>query len=213
MILLTCAKMPDGLDKNTLAAAVGYMFSNPENNNYLEEIRTRASNISACESLFALALLYEQIKDLPCRIDTSKLIFTRNECGKPYFHNSDVRFNLSHSKGYVACAASLGEELGVDIEATQFPPERIEKLAKRYFCESEQEEIASSSQIFARKWTEKEAKAKFFGESVANILLQDKNSSNFDDFDKIRLHRYSIGEIPISLCTKGDFSTIVFTVQ
>lgn len=213
MILLTCAKMPDGLDKNTLAAAVGYMFSDPKNNNYIEEIRARANDISASESLFALALLYEQIKELPCKVDTSRLIFARNENGKPYFRDSDVRFNLSHSKGYVACAVSIGKELGVDIEATKFPSERIEKLAKRYFCESEQKEIESSPQAFARKWTEKEAKAKFFGESVANILLKDKNLSNFDDFYKIRLHRYSIGKIPISLCTKGDFSTIVFTVQ
>jgi phosphopantetheinyl transferase len=213
MILLTCAKMPDGLDKNTLASAVGYLFSNPKNNNYIEEIRNRANDASANESLFSLALLYEQIKELPYRIDTSKLIFARNECGKPFFSDSDVKFNISHSKGYVACAVSLGEELGVDIEATQFPVEKVEKLAKRYFSESEQKDILSCPKIFSRKWTEKEAKAKFFGESVGNILYQDKNTSEFDDISKIILHKFSIGEIPITLCTKGVFSTIVFNIQ
>ena len=35
MILLTSAKMPDGLDKHTLASAVGLMFPKEENREYL----------------------------------------------------------------------------------------------------------------------------------------------------------------------------------
>ncbi len=213
MILLTAAKMPDGLDKNILADAVGLMFSNPENKKYIEDIRRRANGSSACESLFALALLYEKIRELPCYIDTSELIFGRNECGKPYFKDSDVKFNISHSKGYVACAVSLGEELGVDIEAAEISRERAERLAKRYFCEEEQKEILKNHEIFTRKWTEKEAKAKFSGGSVGNILSSDKIIEEFSNLDQIILHKFSFDNTPITLCTKRDFSTIIFSVQ
>ena len=213
MILLTAAKMPDGLDKNILADAVGLMFSNSKNEGYISEIRERANDSSACESLFALALLYEQIRELPCHIDTSELIFARNECGKPYFKSSDVKFNISHSKGYVACAVSLDEELGMDIEASEISRERAKKLAKRYFSEAEQKEILENPQKFSRRWTEKEAKAKFLGKSVGNILLNDRIPAKNSNFDQIVLHKFSFDNIPITLCTKRDFSTIFFTIQ
>ncbi len=213
MILLTCAKMPDGLDNNTLASAVGMMFPNPENEEYLEAIRRRANDVSACESLFALALLYEQIFSLPCPpVDMSELVFARNEYGKPYFKSSEIKFNISHSHGYVACAASIGEELGVDIEASPMTAERAERMAKRYFCGREQQEIAKHPEVFARKWSEKEAKAKFFGESVGNILSIDKNSPNNTYFENLSLHKFSFENIPITLCTKRNFSTIIFAV-
>lgn len=213
MILLTAAKMPDGLDKSILADAVGLMFSNPENKEYFEKIRKRDSESSACESLFALALLYEQICNLPCPVDASTLVFEQGECGKPYFKDSDVKFNVSHSKSYVACAVSLGEELGIDMEAAEVSRERAEKLAKRYFCEEEQNEVLKNHEIFARKWTEKESRAKFFGESIGNILYNDKIRAKNSFFDQIVLHKFSFDNIPITLCTKRDFSTIIFTVQ
>ena len=213
MILLTAAKMPEGLDKSILAKAVGLMFSNPLNEGYLREIRERENESSACESLFALALLYEQICSLPRPIDTSELIFERGECGKPYFRDSDVKFNISHSKGCVACASSVGEELGVDIEAAEISAERAERLAKRYFGEEEQREIEKAPESFARRWTEKEAKAKFFGQSIGNILSDDKKSGFASRSDDIRYHRFAFGKIPITLCTKRDYPTIIFTVQ
>ena len=212
MILLTAEKMPDGLDKKILAQAVGLMFSNFENKDFIADIQSR-ENGSACESLFAYALLYEQIRELPCHIDTSELVFQRNECGKPYFKGSDVKFNISHSKGYVACAVSVGEELGLDIEAAEISRERAEKMAKRYFGESEMTEILHSPKILARKWTEKEAKAKFFGKSVGNILSNDKSARVTERNNSICLHRFSFKGTPITLCTKRDFSTIIFKIQ
>ena len=37
--------------------------------------------------------------------------------GKPYFINSNLFFNYSHSKNYIACAISF-YEVGIDIEET-----------------------------------------------------------------------------------------------
>ena len=212
MILLTSAKMPDGLDKHTLMSAVGLMFSNEENREYLAKIEDRA-DLPACESLFALALLYEQILSLPCRVDTSSLVFERNAMGKPYFKGSDVKFNISHSHGYVACAVSIGEELGVDIEASDISEERATRLAQRYFPESDLGAVLQSPEKFARIWSEKEAKAKLFGDSLTNLLEKEKNIDENPALREIRLHRFSYGEIPVTLCTKRTFSTICYHAQ
>ena len=214
MILLTVAKMPEGLDKDALATSVSLMFPHPDNDEYIDALRDRSHDASACESLFALALLYEQIRDLPgAPSNTSSLAFTRNIMGKPYFKSSAIKFNISHSKGYVACACAVGEEFGIDIEASEITAERAERLAKRYFSDREAAEVIAHPEIFARKWTEKESRAKFHGESVEKILSEDKKRPNSANFGDIRLHHFSYANIPITLCTKSKFSTIVFTVQ
>ena len=40
-----------------------------------------------------------------------------SKIGKPYFKNSNIFFNYSHSKTYIACAISY-HEVGIDIEET-----------------------------------------------------------------------------------------------
>ena len=212
MILLTSAKMPDGLDKEVLAETVRLLFPNEKNQEYIANIEKRAE-IAATESLFALALLYELIRSLPTKRDTSDLVFARSHMGKPYFENSDVRFNVSHSKGYVAVAVSVGEELGVDVEATNLPHDRALKMAERYFSESERQQILREEKSFADLWSEKEAKAKLFGESIGNMLSKEKKESLDEKSDDVRIHSFSIDEFPVSLCTKRNFSTIVYTVQ
>ena len=212
MILLTSAKMPDGLDKHTLASAVGLMFPNKENREYLAKIESRADT-PACESLFALALLYEEILSLPSAVDTSKLVFDRTAIGKPYFKGSDVKFNISHSHGYVACAVSIGEELGLDIEAADISEERAIKLAQRYFPESDLTAVLRSPESFARIWSEKEAKAKFFGDSLTSLLEKEKNIDENPALREIKIHSFSLGEIPVTLCTKRTFSTICYHAQ
>ncbi len=213
MILLTAAKIPEDLDKDMLATAVSLMFPHPHNNRYIENIRGRQNDGSAIESLFALSLLYEQIRSLPCNPDTDSLILSRTETGKPYFQGSDVKFNLSHSKGYVACAAALDEELGVDVEASYLPPERALKMAERYFDTEEFQIVKKCPEAFARIWSEKESKSKFLGENLGKFLEKEKNGQNNRNEIAIRTHSFRIGEIPVILCTKRDFSTIIFTVQ
>lgn len=213
MILLSCAKMPDGLDKNTLASAVGLMFPHKDNMEYIAGIKCRKNDASACESLFVLALLYEKICELPSYISVAELVFAKSDSGKPYFKDSKVKFNISHSRGYVACAVSIDEEVGVDIEATKLTNEKAQKLAKRYFSEKEINTVSNDPDAFAKLWSEKEAEAKFYGKSVGIILSDLQNSTNSSHNSNIVLHKFKFGNIPITLCTKRDFSTIIFSAQ
>ena len=213
MILLTASRMPDGLSKSILADTVSLLFPHPDNKDYIENIRERKNDRAACESLFALALLYEQLLSLPCRIDPSALIFDRSELGKPYFKDSRVKFNISHSKGYIAVASSIDEEVGVDVEASELPYDRAIKMAERYLSISEIKEVKNYPESFARIWSRKEAKAKFLGESVGNILSAEQNQENSNKISEIYAHSFTIDKIPITLCTKREFSTIIFTIQ
>lgn len=63
-------------------------------------------------------------------IDFSRI--ERNEYGKPYLADSNIRISLSHSNGAVAVCISDEDEVGVDLQ-TQIEHERAERLKERFF--------------------------------------------------------------------------------
>lgn len=56
----------------------------------------------------------------------------KNEYGKPYLADSNIRISLSHSNGVVAVCISDEGEVGVDLQ-TMIEPERAERLKERFF--------------------------------------------------------------------------------
>jgi len=214
MILLSCAKLPEGMNKKDIAELVRAKLSNKQNDEYISALEQKSNELSACESLFALNLLCDMIPQLPQKTDSSALILARGECGKPYFLNSTLKFNLSHSHGYVACALSDSDEVGVDIEAASPTDDRARKLSARFFDDPEKKAVEEDPTVFTRLWSEKEAKAKFFGTNLAEFLENEKktatNGQKAQENQNTSLHRFSLCNIPVTLCTKRDFSTIIF---
>ncbi len=214
MILLTCARLPHNVDKSTLLSVVSMLFPHGDNSEYLKNIACRSNDASASESLFALSLVYELLTLLPRRIDAGLLRFAKSEDGKPYFKDSALSFNISHSHGYVACAVSDEGEVGIDIEASTTDPEKAQRIAERYFNDDEKELVRRSPESFAKIWCEKEAKAKFFGSGLGIFLKNEKNSDFEFEFikknAKISTHVFYCEKIPICLCTKDKFGTISF---
>ena len=137
MILLTCIKIPEELDKNQLTQAAICAFPHPDNLGYIREIAERKNENASCEGLFALTVLQSPIPKLPCPPDQKSLRLRRAEGGKPYFADLPLHFNVSHSGGYVACALSDCDEVGVDIETSNPPDERAKKIAQRFFTKDE----------------------------------------------------------------------------
>lgn len=91
--------------------------------------------------------------------------------GKPHITMDDsesmIRFNVSHSKGFVVFAFSLRAEVGVDVEQIrkEFPDREI---AERFFSEEEVAALGKlpperSSGAFFTCWTRKEAYVKARG--------------------------------------------------
>ena len=85
--------------------------------------------------------------------------------GKPYFADSHLYFNISHSQDWVICAIS-DVEIGCDIEKVQ--PANLQ-IAERFFCPEEYHHIAKQRStlernlLFYRYWTLKESFLKATG--------------------------------------------------
>jgi 4'-phosphopantetheinyl transferase len=82
----------------------------------------------------------------------------RTSYNRPYIKNSNVDFNISHSKDYVVCAFSKNNSIGIDIEALNFDI-NINDF-KSIFSRNEFDLIINSNksiEIFYKLWTIKEA--------------------------------------------------------
>lgn len=121
-------------------------------------------------------LLSELAEPLP-------LTYRYGEKGKPYFDNTPLFFNLSHSGEYVLCAVSR-QEVGADIQKIQ--PTDVMKLAKRFFSEPEcraLERCESDGErqgLFFGLWSRKEAYGKLTGDGVAAALKEDMQSMDVE---------------------------------
>lgn len=103
----------------------------------------------------------------------SALEFEVGEHGKPELRRapSSLRFNLSHTRGLVACAVTRGDDLGVDVEQIERKLE-IESLARSVFSEAEQAAVRALAGLaqrerFFRHWTLKEAYLKALGVGIS----------------------------------------------
>lgn len=98
------------------------------------------------------------------------------EYGKPYLKElPELFFSLSHSETVAVCAIS-DREIGIDIEYhREMSPDRLLRIAKRFFAPEEYDAIAEESgeaakELFYRIWTAKEAYIKFTGEGMHRNL-------------------------------------------
>ena len=99
--------------------------------------------------------------------------FIENVHGRPEIRDRpagvpDLRFNISHTDGLIACAVTIGREVGVDVEHTG--RRLTHDVAGRFFAPREVDDLTSlpheeQHRVFFDYWTLKEAyiKARGFG--------------------------------------------------
>lgn len=108
-----------------------------------------------------------------------------SDSGKPFFKDSKIFFNYSHSKNYIACAISL-HEVGIDIEETNISIS--DTIAKKYL----DNEKDNSKRI--EIWVKKESYSKLKGLGLQigfhNIKLDELKEQNF--FIKENEYMFSI---------------------
>ena len=111
--------------------------------------------------------------------------FILNDYGKPYVDKEGIYFNISHSKGRVACAVS-DMPVGIDIEkVTEKNDTDIKNFAKRYFVENEikqLEEAGYSTLAFYKIWTKKEAYTKMLGSALSKNFKIDTTELDIDTY-------------------------------
>jgi len=110
-------------------------------------------------------------------IDAHKLKFSENRYEKPEIVASEnsppIRFNLSHTDGFILCGIALKDDIGVDVECTEREGRNTDEIAERYFSPSENAYLRNTSKFIRKEkffylWTLKEAfiKAKGLGLSM-----------------------------------------------
>ena len=108
----------------------------------------------------------------------SNWTFAVNAHGKPFLcdrHSAiDLRFNLAHTDGLIACAVCRGAEVGVDVESLGRQIPSLE-LAARYFSASEVTSLQACHESardahFIELWTLKEAYVKAIGAGLSHPL-------------------------------------------
>ena len=103
--------------------------------------------------------------------------FSENEYGRPDVAPGqcelDIRFNLSHTHGLIACAVTVGRDVGVDVERRDRLTKPLE-IADRFFSPHEVQalhRLPAHEQVdrFFRYWTLKESyiKARGMGLSLS----------------------------------------------
>ncbi len=92
--------------------------------------------------------------------------------GKPHLdHDTDLQFNLSHTRGAALLAIARGAEVGVDIENTGRKVD-LDGVAAKVFTERERGELGNvegerKTALFFRYWTAKEAFLKATGHGLS----------------------------------------------
>jgi len=104
--------------------------------------------------------------------------FIAEKRGKPAIDlalgRPELRFNLSHTRGFVACAVGVGGEIGIDVEALTRTPAGLD-ISERFFSPSEVAVLRGTPpdrqrDTFLRFWTLKEAFIKATGEGLGRGL-------------------------------------------
>ncbi len=102
--------------------------------------------------------------------------FETGEHGKPAVVDAPATFcfNLSHSGSWIACAIACDGDLGLDVQLRD-PARRYERLAKRYFTDTERARLAQLStpargRYFYDLWSLKEALTKARGGALPTAL-------------------------------------------
>ena len=205
MVYLCCAPLPDDFSLKNSALSLKARLGE-ENNEYIDKVANRIPS-AAAEGLYALSLLLKML-DRYFPLESKSIKLLRNENGKPYFENSAIQFNISHSRGVVACAITDSGEIGIDIEASDLPPERANGIMSRFFSQAEREMMAGDITAFKRAWTRKEAAAKMQGVALADYLKKSKIGEPCDDsvthFFEISAYGY-----PVTVCINSTQNEII----
>lgn len=133
-------------------------------------------------------------------VKNSKLVFEKNEYGKPYIKGyTNLYYNISHTRNAIVVAFS-DKPVGVDIEKVKHIESQI---AKRFFTFEEQMYISKYPEKidkhFYEVWTKKEAYIKYLGQGLSIKL----NSFNvFSNVISKQIKSFEIDDYIVSVCSE-----------
>lgn len=124
----------------------------------LDEYKSEISKINFAVSRSVLNKSLETILKVPLE----DVVILRDEYNKPYIkNNNEVKFNISHTDGYVVVGFSK-RKIGVDIEKVNYDFE-FECILRDCFMHREIKNMKFNAPMFYKYWTAKEAYLKCEG--------------------------------------------------
>ena len=119
-----------------------------------------------------------------------EVLFRYNSFGKPALadhHESDLRFNVSHSHGLALLAVTREHGVGIDLEYLR-PEIATQDVAKRFFSAAEVKSLERLpkemlSDAFFKCWTRKEA-------YIAAALVVESSSLRLRCFQDLPIRRH-----------------------
>ena len=123
------------------------------------------------EYVFAHGLVRAALSRFAPQVAPAAWRFERSRYGRPFISYprsaERLHFSLSHTDGFVACAVSSCERVGIDVEAIDRPVSHLE-IARTFFSAAEHADLislppAQQRDRFFDLWTFKEAYAKARG--------------------------------------------------
>jgi len=159
--------------------AGGWMDAAQQTLSAQEHVRARRLMFPSDRVAFvaAHALLRQTLSRYEC-VAPDQWVFTQNAYGKPGLaaaHGGmSLQFNLTHTRGLVACVVSRNGDVGVDVESARSRVSPLE-LATRFFSAQEAASLLACPEDarharFAELWTLKEAYIKALGLGLSHPL-------------------------------------------
>ncbi len=141
--------------------------------------RTRANRFRFSEDRRDYVVAHDLLRRALSQLESippADWVFDAGEHGKPFVSSSDLTFSLSHTRGFVACAASRQVRLGLDVERVDRAVNDTE-IAERVFARSEAEALErmphdQRAPRFMELWTLKEAYVKATGLGLSQPLTE-----------------------------------------
>ena len=133
--------------------------------------------------------------------------------GKPYFKDSPIHFNVSHSGKYWICAMAL-EPVGIDIQQ-HVAGKNYQKIADRFFAPEERDYLfANDYRDFYKIWAAKESYVKFTGTGIAKNFDKFSVATKTQILNKINKAHVSFinidPEYSCALCAGREFEYVRF---
>lgn len=118
-----------------------------------------------------------------------KIIFSYNNFGKPFLENSNLKFNISHTKDIALFAFCNDLEIGIDIEKIR-EVKNYKDIVKRFFSKNEIKEFFELPEneyqtAFFTIWSRKEAFIKAVGQGLS-LGLDSFDVSVLEDLPEIK---------------------------
>jgi 4'-phosphopantetheinyl transferase len=167
----------------------------PDELGRLEHIKHKQSKLEYQAAHILCRVMLSNFSD----VAPADWLFEIGEHGKPEINeklnHENLRFNISHTNGMVACALTTKYDIGVDLE---WPSRNncMNKIAKKKFTESEFNYLKAKPpteqrKVFSSLWTLKESYLKAVGKGLLiplNSFSFDLNTLEISFLDNKRFH-------------------------